>query len=75
MSRRHDNAVVLRLEPGDVLDMVESLDEATAYIIELSDAASCQRAMAQLTGLNAIRRALLSQPMKWIQIREFNATK
>ena len=51
--------VRLSLDVDDVRDMVEWIDEATAYIIELAPIGSDARTMSHLSTLSIIRRTLL----------------
>ena len=61
MSRRwrRPHVVRLSLDVDDVRDMVEWIDEATAYIIELAPIGGDARTMSHLSTLSIIRRTLL----------------
>lgn len=49
----------LHLKAEEIREMVTWLDEASAYIVECGGMGDERRAMAQLCGLNFVRRALL----------------
>jgi len=61
MSRRwrRPHVVRLSLDVDDVRDMVEWIDELTAYIIETAPLGGASRTMGHLSTLSIIRRTLL----------------